>query len=63
MLFVEPETRREAVAAEDSTTVLVIGGRPGAAMPPSPFEYWYSAIPAAEAGEFERAYAIVARGP
>lgn len=62
MLLVEPGTRREAVAAEDATTVLVIGGRPGAAMPPSPFEYWYSAIPAEEAGDFERAYAIVAEG-
>jgi hypothetical protein len=62
LLLVEPDTRREAVAAEDATTVLVIGGRPGAAMPPSPFEYWYSAIPAAEAGDFERAYGIVAEG-
>ena len=62
MLLVEPGTQREAVAAEDSTTVLVIGGRPGAAMPPSPFEYWYSAIPAEPAGDFERAYAIVAEG-
>jgi hypothetical protein len=62
MLLVQPGTRREAVAAEDSTTVLVIGGRLGAVMPPSPFEYWYSAIPAAEGGDFERAYAIVAEG-
>ena len=62
MVLLEPETRREARAAEDSTTVLVIGGRPGAAMPPSPFEYWYSAIPAEQAGDFERAYRIVAEG-
>ena len=62
LLLVEPGTRREAAAAEDSTTVIVIGGRPGAAMPPSPFEYWYSAIPAEEAADFERAYAIVAEG-
>ena len=62
MVLLEPETRREARAAEDSTTVLVIGGRPDAAMPPSPFEYWYSAIPAEQAGDFERAYRIVAEG-
>ena len=62
MLLVEPGAKREAVAAEDSTTVLVIGGRPGAAMPPSPFEYWYAAIPAENAGDFERAYDIVAEG-
>jgi hypothetical protein len=62
MLLVKPATRREAVAAEDSTTVLVIGGRPGTAMPPSPFEYWYSAIPAEKAGDFEGAYATLAEG-
>lgn len=62
MLLVEPGAQREAVAAEDSTTVLVIGGRPGAVMPPSPFEYWYSAIPAEQAGDYERAYEIVAEG-
>jgi tetratricopeptide (TPR) repeat protein len=62
MLLIAPGTRRQAVAAEDSTTVVVIGGRPGAALPPSPYEYWYSAISAAEAGDFERAYAIVAEG-
>jgi tetratricopeptide (TPR) repeat protein len=42
--------------------VVVIGGEPGAAMPPSPFEYWYSAIPAAEAGDHARAAEIVAEG-
>jgi tetratricopeptide (TPR) repeat protein len=62
MLPVEPGTPREAVAAEDSTTVVVIGGRPSASMPPPPFEYWYAAIPAAESGDFEKAYAIVAEG-
>jgi hypothetical protein len=62
LLLVEPTAKREAVAAEDATTVLVIGGKPGAAMPPSPFEYWYAAIPAEQDGDFERAYAIVAEG-
>lgn len=61
-VLVEPGTMREAVAGDDATTVLVIGGRPGGAMPPSPFEYWYAAIPAEEAGEYERAYAIAAEG-
>jgi tetratricopeptide (TPR) repeat protein len=62
LLLIEPGARREAVAAEPATTVLVIGGRPGAALPASPFEYWYSAIPAEESGDFDRAYEIVAEG-
>ena len=36
--------------------------RPGAAGPPSPFEYWYLATPAYESGDHERAYAIAAEG-
>ena len=62
VLAVEPEVMREAVSARGETTVVVIGGEPGAAMPPSPFEYWYSAIPAAEAGDHARAAEIVAEG-
>ena len=62
LLAIEPGMMREAVSAEGETTVIVIGGEPGAAMPPSPFEYWYSAIPAAEAGEHARAAEIVAEG-
>jgi mannose-6-phosphate isomerase-like protein (cupin superfamily) len=53
---------RAAVAAAPSTTVLVVGGRPQAAMPPSPFEYWYAAQPAYDAGDYQRAVAIAAEG-
>jgi mannose-6-phosphate isomerase-like protein (cupin superfamily) len=62
MVLVEPAVMRSAVATEAGTTVLVVGGRPGAALPPSPFEYWYAAIPAHEAGDHERALAIVTEG-
>lgn len=60
ILFAAPEQRREATAHAPDTTVLVIGGKPGAAGPPSPFEYWYLAGPYAENGEPEKAYAIAA---
>ena len=43
LIFVTPERQRVARALQDDTTVLVIGGKPGAAGPPSPFEYWYLA--------------------
>ena len=62
LLAVDPGTLREATAAADATTVLVVGGHPGSALPPSPFEYWYSALPAERAGRLEDAYTIVSEG-
>jgi tetratricopeptide (TPR) repeat protein len=62
LVFVRPEQRRSAKARAADTTILVIGGKPGAAGPPSPFEHWYFATPAYEAGDFERAYEIAAEG-
>jgi quercetin dioxygenase-like cupin family protein len=59
-VFARPEQRRGAMARADDTTVLVVGGKPGAAGPPSPFEYWYLATPAYEAGDYARAYEIAA---
>ena len=46
------------------TTVLVIGGKPGAAGPPSPFEYWYLAGPGVRRAVRLRAaaYEIAAEG-
>jgi hypothetical protein len=61
-VFARPEQRRAASAVTEETTILVIGGKPGAAGPPSPFEYWYRAEPAYRAKEYERAYAIAAEG-
>ncbi len=62
MLLVPVGVRREAVAAEPDTTVLVIGGKPGAGLPASPFEYWYAAQPAVAAGDYERAVTIASEG-
>jgi AraC-like ligand binding domain len=47
---------------KNDTTALVIGGPVGAAGPISPFEYWYAAGPAYDAGEYARAYEIAAEG-
>ncbi len=62
LVFARPDQRRGATAVAADTTVLVIGGKPGAAGPASPFEYWYLAEPAYRAGDYERAYAIAAEG-
>jgi hypothetical protein len=58
-VFVRPEQHRVARARVADTTVLVIGGTPGAAGPPSPFEYYFVA-----AGESDpaRSYAVCAEG-
>ena len=60
MVFVDPETTRGANALDAGTTVLVFAGRPGDAMPVSPFAHWYSAIPARESGDLEGAYETIA---
>jgi hypothetical protein len=62
LLRVDVGVRRMAIAAAPATTVLVVGGRPQAAMPPSPFEYWYAAQPAYDAGDYKRAIAIATEG-
>ena len=38
LVLVPPAVERAATAAEPDTTVLIVGGRPGAALPVSPFE-------------------------
>jgi mannose-6-phosphate isomerase-like protein (cupin superfamily) len=62
LVFVPPGVHRAAVAAAARTTVVVVGGRPGAGLPVSPFEYWYAAAPAYEAGDFDRAIEIASEG-
>jgi tetratricopeptide (TPR) repeat protein len=61
-VFVPDTTsRRAATALADGTTVLVVGGR-GGTIKPSAWEYYFAALPAAEAGEPGRAYEIAAAG-
>jgi tetratricopeptide (TPR) repeat protein len=62
VLLIDVGTPRSAVAAEPDTSVLVVGGRPGAALPVSPFEHYYAAQPAYDAGDYDRAAAIAAEG-
>jgi len=62
LVFV-PETTalRSAVSVADGTTVVVVGGVPGS-MKPSPWEHYFAALPAANAGDPARAYEIAAAG-
>ena len=61
-VLVEVGTMRQAVAAEAGKRVLALGGKPGAALPPSPFEHYYAAQPAYDAGDFDRAVEIASAG-
>jgi hypothetical protein len=54
--------RRQAVAQEDGTTALVIGGPPANEFPVSPWEYYFAAAPAYAAGDHTRAAEIVSEG-
>jgi hypothetical protein len=62
VLRVDRGAPRAAVAAAPDTTVLVIGGVPGAALPVSPYEHWYAAQPAYLAGDYARAVEIASAG-
>ena len=62
MIAVEVGVTREAVATADETTVLVVGGRPGSALPPSPFEYWYAAEAPYLRGDYDEAVAVASEG-
>jgi tetratricopeptide (TPR) repeat protein len=55
LVFVgDPAVRRGAVAEEDGTTVLVVGGVVGRPFQASPWESWLAATPFLEAGEPEK---------
>jgi hypothetical protein len=56
----DPASERGALAAEPGTTVLVIGGRPGEAYAPSPWEASMQAALYARRGDEARARAAVA---
>jgi tetratricopeptide (TPR) repeat protein len=58
----EPATRRGAVAAEDGTTVLAVGGRRGEAYELSPWEFAFAAEAHRPSGDWEAAVAVVSEG-
>jgi hypothetical protein len=57
----DPQVRRGAVAREQGTLVLVVGGVPGKAFQASPWEAWLEASPHLKAGEPERGIEIFER--
>ena len=59
LVFVrDPALRRGAVATDGDVTVLVVGGVPGRAFEPSPWEAWLAAKPLLDAGQPDRGAAV-----
>jgi hypothetical protein len=58
----DPLTRRAAVALEDGTTVLAIGGKPGEAYEPSLWEWSFATAPLRDRGDYEGALAVLHEG-
>ena len=62
LIAIDVGQEREATAAEPATTVVVLGGAPGSAHPPAPFEYQYAAQPAYIAEDYEGGIVILSEG-
>jgi hypothetical protein len=58
----DPAVRRAAVALENGTTVLAVGGKPGAAFEPSPWEWWFAASPHRQRGDYAAGLEVVREG-
>jgi len=54
LVYVRPEVKRSAVAADEGTTLLIVGGTPGQAYDPTPPEA-AEAFAAYNAGDYEKA--------
>jgi tetratricopeptide (TPR) repeat protein len=58
----DPSLRRKAIAEEDGTVVLAVGGPAGEAYEVSAWEWYFSAMPAFKAGRWDEAIAIMEDG-
>ena len=61
-VFVEPGTLRGAVAAEDGTTIVAMGGKRGHAFTPSGWEGWFVANAYQRQGRDDDALAVMREG-
>jgi hypothetical protein len=63
MVFIgDPALKRVAIAEEEGTIVLAVGGEPGQAYEVSPWEFSFGAMPALAAGRYEEAIAMLEAG-
>jgi tetratricopeptide (TPR) repeat protein len=63
LIFIrDPALKRFAIAEEEDTLVLAIGGEPGKAYQLSPWEFNFSALPVLAAGRYEEAITMLEAG-
>jgi quercetin dioxygenase-like cupin family protein len=60
IVFLRPNTKRGAIAAEDGTAVLAVGAKPGVVFEPSLWEDVFAANAYADKGEVDRARQLMA---
>ncbi|MBV8396622.1 MAG: hypothetical protein JO064_10245 [Actinobacteria bacterium] len=58
----DPKLRRSAIAEDDGTVVLALGGEPGAAYQVSPWESYFAAFPALREERYDEAIALMEAG-
>ena len=58
-VYVPPDVKRTAFAEEPGTTLVAVGGKPGAAYEPSGYELWMPLNELYQAGEYEQ---VIERG-
>ena len=58
----DPKVRRKAVAQESGTLVLAIGAQPGVPYEPSPWEWYFAALPAFREERWDDAIALMRTG-
>ena len=59
-MFLQPDTKRGAIATEDGTAVLAVGAKPGVLFEPSLWEDVFAANAYADKGELDRARQLMA---
>ena len=59
IVFVRPNTRRGAIAAEDETAVLAVGAKAGVVFEPSSWEEFFAANAYADLGQVDRAREVI----
>jgi quercetin dioxygenase-like cupin family protein len=60
IVFLRPDTKRGAIAAEDGTAVLAVGAKPGVVFEPSLWEDVFAANAYADKGDLDRARQLMA---